>query len=57
MEDLQIQKEYKEDTLHQAINIADHYLASLSARGNPAPCMISLAATSLIIAAKIEQHK
>ena len=56
LEELNEAEGWKQETLFQAISIADRYLNHRAKLGKPAPCLISLAVTSLMIAAKIEQH-
>ena len=55
IEDLCIIKKYKLETLFLAVSIADRFLASQAIQGKIAPCLISLALTSLLLAAKLEQ--
>ena len=56
IQNLHRQKEvYKTETMHLAGNIADRYLSYLTFQNDKAPNLHTLAATSLLIAAKIEQ--
>ena len=48
-------KEYKEETLYVAINLADRYLALLTILGQTSPCLIRLAFVCILIAAKLEE--
>jgi len=53
--DLHRLKDYKVESLHLAISVADRYLASLAARGACCPNLTLLATISVLIAAKLEQ--
>ena len=55
IEDLQRRRGYKLDSFYLAVSIADHYLATMGREGKPPPCLLTLAITSLLIAAKIEE--
>lgn len=55
IEDLSSIKQYKVETLYLAIAIADKYLVNIAIQGSRAPCLITLAVTSLLMGAKIEQ--
>ena len=55
IEDLASLKQYKVETLYLAVSIADKYLVNIAVQGNQAPCLITLAVTSLLMGAKIEQ--
>ena len=55
IEDLQKSRGYKSDTFYLAVNIADNFLFKRAQEDQPAPCMLTLAVTSVIIAAKIEE--
>ena len=55
IETIHSEKSYRVDTLFLAVNIADRYLANLSARGKPSPGLVLLAVTSIMIAAKARQ--
>jgi len=47
-------KEYKVETMHLAVSIADRFLKSLAARGASAPNLVHLATISMLLAAKCE---
>ena len=55
IEDLQKSRGYKSDTFYLAVNIADNFLCQRAREDQPAPCLLTLAVTSVIIAAKIEE--
>ena len=55
IEDLQKSRGYKPDTFFLAVNIADNFLSKRAHEEQPAPCLLTLAVTSVIIAAKIEE--
>ena len=55
IEDLQKSRGYKLDTFYLAVSIADHYLISMATQEKEVPCLLTLAVTSLLIAAKIEE--
>lgn len=55
LEDLNNVKQYKEETLFLAASIADRYLVNLAVKGEKAPCLITLAVISTLMAAKLEQ--
>ena len=55
IEDLSSIKQYKVETLYLANAIADKYLVNIAIQGSKVPCLITLAVTSLLMAAKIEQ--
>ena len=48
-------KSYKDETLYMACSIADRYLASIIKEAKPGPCLIKLAITSTLLAAKHEE--
>lgn len=54
IEDLNNQKEYKEETLFLAASLADRYLVNLAVKGEKAPCLITLAVICTLMAAKLE---
>ena len=56
LEELNEAEGWKQETLFQAISIADRYLKHRAQHCKTAPCLIALAVTSLMVAAKIEQH-
>ena len=53
MERLHAIKKYRTETLYQAVNLADRYLARFLVNGQEALCMMTLAVTCLLIAAKL----
>lgn len=57
IEDLQKCKGYKLETFYLGVQIADHYLMKQAIHRRSAPCMIRLAAASLLIAVKLEEPK
>ena len=48
-------KDYKLETLFQAVGLADKYLASIVDKGIEAPCLVNVAVTSVLMAAKLEE--
>ena len=48
-------KNYKEETLYLACNLADRYLALLALNQKPSPCLIGLAFVCILLAAKLEE--
>lgn len=52
IQELHRQKEYKVETLHLAISIADRYLAAL--KDTKKPSLVHLATISVLMAAKLE---
>ena len=56
IQDLHKKKEYKQETLHLAGNVADRYLTHLLASSphGPLPNVYALGATCMLIAAKLE---
>ena len=48
-------KEYKLDTLYTAVSLVDRYLVRVIVKKQKLPCMITLAVTCLLIAAKLEE--
>lgn len=55
IEELHVTKEYKPQTLFTSVRIADRYLALTLNKSQPLPCLITLAVTSLLIGAKLEE--
>ncbi len=55
MEELHSIKGYRELTLYLSVNIADLYLSSLLLKGEPAPNMVILGVTSLLLAVKMNE--
>jgi hypothetical protein len=53
--DLHKKKEYKDETLYAAVNIADRYLSIQYGRRNSSPNLTLLACVCMLIAAKLEQ--
>ena len=56
IEDLQKSRGNKLDTFYLAVSIADHYLISMASQEKEVPCLLTLAVTSLLIGAKIEEQ-
>ena len=56
IEDLQKSRGYKLETFYLAVSIADNYLIIMDTYNMEAPCLLTLAVTSLLIAAKIEEQ-
>ena len=56
IEQLHMIKEYKPETLYLAVRIADRYITSTIFLSQRMPSLIELAATSLLIAAKLEEN-
>ena len=54
IESLIAEKNYKEDTLYLAVSLADRYLVNLCLNQKPSPCMILLAISATLLAAKLE---
>ena len=54
IEDLCALKQYKIETLYLAVSIADRYLVNIAVQCKEAPCLITLAVVSLLMAAKLE---
>ena len=55
IEHLHLLKQYKLETLYLAVSIADRYLSKLAKTGKLGPCTITLAAASVLVAAKVEE--
>jgi len=55
MEELHSIKGYRELTLFLAVNIADHYLASLARNGDVSPNVVHLGVVSLLLAVKMNE--
>ena len=55
IEDLCVLKGYKDDTFYLATSIADRYLSSIAVDGQKAPCLITLAVISNLLACKLEE--
>ena len=55
IEDLHKQKKYKPLTLYLSVSLSDRYLARSLLESQAAPCLITLATTCLLLAAKIEE--
>jgi hypothetical protein len=51
--DLHRQKQYRTETAHLAVSVADRYLSAIGL--GPYPDLVHLAAISILIAAKVEQ--
>lgn len=54
MEDLNREKQYKEETLFIAASLADRYLVNLAVKNQPAPSLIRLAIIATLLSAKLE---
>jgi len=54
IQDLNKKKEYKQETLHLAGSIADRYLSIILPQGKQVPNFFKLAATVMLMAAKLE---
>ena len=55
LEDLNMIKKYKEETLYSAVSIVDRYLVNLVIRKEKAPDLILLTIVSTLIAAKLDE--
>lgn len=55
IQDLTKKKEYKQETMHLAGNLADRYLSIALQQGKPVPNLFALGATVMLMAAKLEQ--
>lgn len=55
VQDLTKKKEYKQETMHLAGNLADRYLSIVLPQGKPLPSLFALGATVMLMAAKLEQ--
>ena len=55
MEELYEIKGYKIETLFLAVNLADRYLVYVAFSDVEAPCLVTLAVTCILMAAKLEQ--
>ena len=56
IEDLHYKKGYSEETLFIAVGLADRYLINILVQEIDAPCLVDLAVTCLLVAAKLNQH-
>ena len=54
VQDLTKKKEYKQETMHLACNLADRYLSTVLPQGKPLPNLFALGATVMLMAAKLE---
>ena len=54
VQDLNKKKDYKQETLHLAGSIADRYLSIILRQGKEVPNLFALAATVMLMAAKLE---
>ena len=54
IEELIRMKEYKEETMYIACSIADRYVLSLAKTNHQPECLMNLAVTSVLMAAKME---
>lgn len=55
LESLNVEKHYKEETLYVAVSLCDRYLINLSINKLTPPCLIMLAVTCTLMAAKLEE--
>ena len=55
IENLHSRKGYQEETLFIAVSLADRYLNNLTIGNIRCPCLVDLAFTCLIVAAKLNQ--
>ena len=55
IEELHEIKDHKPQTLYTAVRIADRYLTMILDKDWPLPCLVTLAVTSLLMGAKIEE--
>ena len=55
IEELVFLREYKLETIFIAVSLADRYLVSIAVKKERAPCLITLAVISVLMAAKLEQ--
>ena len=55
LEELHNIKNYKVETLYLAVSLADRYLVKLALKKTRAPCLVTLAITCLLMAAKLEE--
>ena len=55
LEELVRKRQYRRETLFLAVSLADRYLVTLTVARRPAPCLVNLAVTCLLIAAKLNQ--
>ena len=54
IEKLSIAKNYKKETYYLAVSIADRYLVYVVVSEKEAPCLVTLAVTCILMAAKLE---
>lgn len=55
LEALNLEKDYKEETLFLAASLADRYLVNLAIAHEQPPCLIKLAIICTLMSAKLEQ--
>lgn len=55
IEELHRKKKYRLETLFLAVSIADRYLINLTVSQKPAPCLVNMAVTCLLLSAKLNQ--
>ena len=53
LEELHSKKNYRKETLFLAVSLADRFLINLTVHQIKAPCLVDLAVTCLLIAAKL----
>ena len=54
IEELHAIKQYKIETLYLAVSLADRYLVYIALSEKEPPCLVTLAVTCILLAAKIE---
>ena len=55
LQELHSKKKYRQETMYLAVSLADRFLINLSVCGLDAPCLVDLALTCLLVAAKMNQ--
>ena len=55
LQTLHAKKKYRQETMYLAVSLADRFLINLSVYGLKAPCLVDLAVTCLLVAAKLNQ--
>ena len=55
IEELHRMRKYRVESLFLAVSLADRYLIHLAINGRAAPCLVVLALTCLLMAAKLTQ--
>ena len=54
IEELHTMKQYKIETLYLAVSLADRYLVYIAFTEKEPPCLVTLAVTCVLLAAKLE---